>query len=283
MNKPAKVHEPSMDEILASIRRIIADDDAAKAQTGHSPPPPAASQAAPSAAPAPRPGISSSPGLRPAFSARPAPSSAPTSEPPRHDENATGQSRFEAGPAREFMVRTPDEAGDSWGSHAPAAPATANTPSFPPAPNYAPAQSHQPAPPHYHPEPSYHPAASAPASFHAEPQPPVFRDSGGHAMEPAVLRTQDEPRRQLVQSAVEQALLSSNSSAAVDSAFGMLTHRPPAQMPIAQMPIAHGARSIEDLVQDMLRPMLKTWLDDNLPSLVERLVRAEIERVSRGR
>ncbi len=33
----------------------------------------------------------------------------------------------------------------------------------------------------------------------------------------------------------------------------------------------------------MLRPMLKSWLDDNLPGLVERLVRAEIERVSRGR
>ena len=37
------------------------------------------------------------------------------------------------------------------------------------------------------------------------------------------------------------------------------------------------------LVREMLRPMLKVWLDDNLPSLVERLVRAEIERVSRGR
>jgi len=29
--------------------------------------------------------------------------------------------------------------------------------------------------------------------------------------------------------------------------------------------------------------MLKTWLDENLPDMVERLVRAEIERVSRGR
>ena len=37
------------------------------------------------------------------------------------------------------------------------------------------------------------------------------------------------------------------------------------------------------MVRDMLRPMLKSWLDDNLPGLVERLVRAEIERVSRGR
>jgi cell pole-organizing protein PopZ len=36
-------------------------------------------------------------------------------------------------------------------------------------------------------------------------------------------------------------------------------------------------------VREMLRPMLKGWLDDNLPGLVERLVRAEIERVSRGR
>jgi cell pole-organizing protein PopZ len=33
----------------------------------------------------------------------------------------------------------------------------------------------------------------------------------------------------------------------------------------------------------MLRPMLKTWLDNNLPPMVERMVREEIERVSRGR
>ena len=41
--------------------------------------------------------------------------------------------------------------------------------------------------------------------------------------------------------------------------------------------------SAEDLVKEMLRPMLKSWLDDNLPGLVDRIVRAEIERVSRGR
>ena len=33
----------------------------------------------------------------------------------------------------------------------------------------------------------------------------------------------------------------------------------------------------------MIKPLLKTWLDDNLPSMVERMVRAEIERVARGR
>jgi cell pole-organizing protein PopZ len=41
-------------------------------------------------------------------------------------------------------------------------------------------------------------------------------------------------------------------------------------------------RTLEDLVTDLLRPMLKAWLDENLPPLVERLVRAEIERVARG-
>ncbi|MBB4001752.1 PopZ family protein [Aurantimonas endophytica] len=41
-------------------------------------------------------------------------------------------------------------------------------------------------------------------------------------------------------------------------------------------------RSVEDAVQEMLRPMLQDWLDDNLPRLVERLVREEIERVATG-
>ena len=70
-----------------------------------------------------------------------------------------------------------------------------------------------------------------------------------------------------------EQLLSSATSAAVDSAFNTL----------AQTVLVQNARTLEDLVREMLRPMLKTWLDDNLPGMVERLVRAEIERVSRGR
>jgi cell pole-organizing protein PopZ len=68
-------------------------------------------------------------------------------------------------------------------------------------------------------------------------------------------------------------LLSSATSSAVDSAFNTL----------AQTVLVQNARTLEDLVREMLRPMLKTWLDDNLPGMVERLVRAEIERVARGR
>ena len=47
--------------------------------------------------------------------------------------------------------------------------------------------------------------------------------------------------------------------------------------------LSQNARTLDDIVREMLRPMLKTWLDDNLPGMVERIVRAEIERVSRGR
>ena len=72
----------------------------------------------------------------------------------------------------------------------------------------------------------------------------------------------------------QRELLSNSASAAVDSAFGAL----------ASSVLTHSSRTtIEDLVREMLRPMLKTWLDDNLPGMVERLVRAEIERVARGR
>ncbi len=43
--------------------------------------------------------------------------------------------------------------------------------------------------------------------------------------------------------------------------------------------VQRGGPTIEDLVRIEIRPLLKEWLDTHLPSLVERLVRAEIERV----
>lgn len=39
---------------------------------------------------------------------------------------------------------------------------------------------------------------------------------------------------------------------------------------------------LQKYAQEMLRPMLKSWLDDNMPAIVERLVRAEIARITRG-
>lgn len=45
---------------------------------------------------------------------------------------------------------------------------------------------------------------------------------------------------------------------------------------------AEPRRSFDDIAAELLRPMLQDWLDNNLPTLVERLVREEIERVVRG-
>ena len=72
--------------------------------------------------------------------------------------------------------------------------------------------------------------------------------------------------------ALQPPLLSAEATAAVNSAFGTLAHTV----------LVQNATTLEDLVKEMLHPLLKTWLDDNLPNLVERLVRSEIERVSRG-
>jgi cell pole-organizing protein PopZ len=48
------------------------------------------------------------------------------------------------------------------------------------------------------------------------------------------------------------------------------------------MSLGNAGATIESLVRDMLRPMLKEWLDENLPSVVERMVEKEIARISRG-
>ena len=68
-------------------------------------------------------------------------------------------------------------------------------------------------------------------------------------------------------------LLSSHAGAAIAASFDDL----------ARTVAGVSDADIRAIAQDMLRPMLKGWLDDNLPNLVERLVRDEIERVSRGR
>ena len=45
--------------------------------------------------------------------------------------------------------------------------------------------------------------------------------------------------------------------------------------------VRSGETSLEGLVREMLRPMLAQWLDENLPGMVERLVKAEISRIAR--
>jgi hypothetical protein len=75
------------------------------------------------------------------------------------------------------------------------------------------------------------------------------------------------------QAATADLLLSTEASTSVSGAFERLSASLKPSQP----------QTVEDLMKEMLRPMLKAWLDDNLPSVVERLVRNEIERVTRCR
>jgi hypothetical protein len=210
-----------MEEILASIRRIIADDDAGKTAKPSEPAPAASSRPAPP----PR-----APGLPP---------------PPPSPAVANSQDAIDA------MLAKAEPAGDVLDlTEAMAAPAEDE-----PAPTFRTID-----------------AASDVIFTERAPDAPV---------EPAV-RIIEEARRPLPPAAapppapvmqLDRSLISNTTKAAVDNAFNSL----------ANTVLGNNARTLEDLVKEMLRPMLKLWLDDNLPSVVDRIVRAEIERVSRGR
>ncbi|MGX8013539.1 DUF2497 domain-containing protein [Mesorhizobium sp. ORM8.1] len=68
------------------------------------------------------------------------------------------------------------------------------------------------------------------------------------------------------------AIVSEHTGRQVAAAFGELS----------DAFASRGKKSFDEMAEEMLRPMLQDWLDNNLPTLVERLVREEIERVARG-
>jgi cell pole-organizing protein PopZ len=164
----------------------------------------------------------------------------------------------------------------------------------PAAPKPAPAAASPPAAPSAAPPPSpapleehvlelsevARPVKLANRSFAREEPPPEidFREVAEASLDVEPMEFAPPPRSSEPQPAASGAfeqpdeLLSHSTHAAVGQAFNMLAHTV----------LSSNARTLEDLVREMLRPMLKNWLDDNLPTVVERLVRAEIERVARG-
>jgi hypothetical protein len=227
-----------MEEILASIRRIIADDEAKPSAAEK----PASALAAakpavmkdipPSAiAPAPKP-------------APPAPKPAPAPPPPapepvvsnnQDDIDAMLASLDAATPEADIRPAQPEPEADVF--------ELTDEMALP-----------EPAP--------------AAATFNkVEPQDDIeFTEAKASRRQPAY-----EPPFE--SAAPARPILSHSTVSAVESAFHSL----------ANTVLSNNARTLEDLVKEMLRPMLKSWLDDNLPGLVERIVKAEIERVSRGR
>ena len=72
----------------------------------------------------------------------------------------------------------------------------------------------------------------------------------------------------------EDRLVSEPSASAAASAFGSLS---------AAIAMPAAGRTLEDVTREMLRPLLKAWLDENLPRIVEAKVAEEVERISRTR
>jgi cell pole-organizing protein PopZ len=73
-----------------------------------------------------------------------------------------------------------------------------------------------------------------------------------------------------------ETLLAPAAAAAAAASVGQLLRAVSTERATA---VSRGGPTIEDLVREELRPLLKDWLDQHLPAVVERLVRAEIERV----
>jgi cell pole-organizing protein PopZ len=246
MTQPAKVQEPSMEEILASIRRIIADDEAKPAEKAASPAASVSSEP-PVAAPVTKPAVMTDipPSAIAAAQAGPAKTAPPASVP---DPAATNsQDDIDAmlagldAATSEAEVRPPLPDGEVFElTDAMALPDPQPAPfrRVEPEDDLEFSEAVAAAPPRAHRQPAFEP----PPLYESPATPP-------------------------------QQMLSRSTVSAVESAFNTL----------ANTVLSNNARTLEDLVKEMLRPMLKSWLDDNLPGLVERIVKAEIERVSRGR
>jgi uncharacterized protein len=233
-----------MEEILASIRRIIADDEAKPAEKTASPAAPAG-PASSSKAPPAKPAVMTDipPSAIAAAQAKPARAPDP---PPAASNSQDDIDAMLAGldaATSESEVRPPLPDGEVF---------ELTDEMALPEPQPAPFRKVEP-----HDDLEFSETAAASAAPRAQHRQPAF--------EPPPLY--ESP------AAPPQQMLSRSTVSAVESAFNTL----------ANTVLSNNARTLEDLVKEMLRPMLKSWLDDNLPGLVERIVKAEIERVSRGR
>ncbi|MGZ8407239.1 MAG: DUF2497 domain-containing protein, partial [Caulobacteraceae bacterium] len=93
------------------------------------------------------------------------------------------------------------------------------------------------------------------------------------AYEPEPVRDM-EPVRESFSAREDEGLVSSASAGAAAAAFGKLSQS-------VRMP--SDGQTLDDVVRQLLKPMLKDWLDENLPAIVQAKVDEEVERIARGR
>ena len=114
-----------------------------------------------------------------------------------------------------------------------------------------------------------------PAPARAEPEQPLAAPVGDTPAIAAPASASDKPPQQ-AEPATTAGLVAPEAAAQAASSVGTLMRTLISERNAA---VHRGGPTLEDLVRDEIRPLLKGWLDQHLPNLVERLVRAEIERV----
>ncbi|ESZ10843.1 MULTISPECIES: PopZ family protein [unclassified Mesorhizobium] len=106
----------------------------------------------------------------------------------------------------------------------------------------------------------------------SEPKAEIIEDAAESAFEPAPSRSGLARPATSEPPSARPAILSEHTGRQVAAAFGELS----------DAFASRSKKTFDEMAEEMLRPMLQDWLDNNLPTLVERLVREEIERVARG-
>jgi cell pole-organizing protein PopZ len=81
----------------------------------------------------------------------------------------------------------------------------------------------------------------------------------------------------------EVPIVASETETTAAAAFDRLSEasREPPRAPAPLMP--PPGRTLEDVIRELMQPMLKEWLDENLPAIVQERVDEEIERIARRR
>ncbi len=256
MSKPAQA-EPSMEEILASIRRIIADED--QGSKAPAKPEAQAKQVETPVVPFPKPAPSEQDAADAAFAM-------PDSEMDDDEEVMdlmTSQLANEPDESSAFDPEPEESVPEPVAAKAPAPKVVVPVPD----PFEDVGFVDMDAVPEELPEP----VAPEPVAVPAMP-PMAAVPVPAAVMAPPPVQPQPVPVQQMAAYAPPQGLLDDQSGRLVAGSFAALE----------TAVFGPGGRTIEDITKELLRPMLKQWLDDNLPPLVERLVAEEIQRVSRG-
>ena len=138
----------------------------------------------------------------------------------------------------------------------------------------------EPEPPAPEPEPMPEPEPVAveppppPPVVKMEPPPPPPPEPAPVAMVDEELELQEVAGETLVNDKADDSLMSREAAELSTAALAAL-----AQAVAHQNIAVVGRQTLEDLTKEILRPILKEWLNENLPTLIERLVRAEIEKM----